>query len=48
MKNAIAPWKNIAHEFYSSSEEILLLGKDIMNKGIKAKDALHIAFAIKS
>lgn len=47
-KNAIAPWKNIAHEFCSSSGEILLLGKDIMDKGIKAKDALHIACAIKS
>lgn len=47
-KNAIEPWKHIANEFCTSSEDILLMGKDIMDKGIKAKDALHIACAIKS
>lgn len=47
-KRTIEPWKNIASEFCTSSEDILLMGKDIMQKGIKAKDALHIACAIKS
>lgn len=47
-KRTIELWKNIASEFCTSSEDILLMGKDIMQKGIKAKDALHIACAIKS
>jgi hypothetical protein len=47
-KNAIAPWKEIAVEYCSSSDEILTLGHKIMAHGIKAKDALHIACAIMS
>jgi hypothetical protein len=47
-KNAISPWKNIAHEYCSSSDEILSLGKKIMELGVKEKDSLHIACAIIS
>jgi predicted nucleic acid-binding protein len=47
-RNAISPWKKIASLICSSSDEILSTGIDIIKKGIKAKDALHIACAIKS
>ena len=44
----IAPWKEIASEYCRSSDDILSEGRKIMGQGIKAKDALHIACAIKS
>ena len=47
-KNAISPWKYIAHEYCPSSDEILSLGRDIMKFGIKEKDSLHIACALTS
>ena len=47
-KNAISPWKNIADVYCPSSDDILALGREIMKCGIKAKDALHIACAVKS
>jgi len=47
-KKAIALWKSIADEYCPSSNEILELGREIMKNGIKEKDALHIACAIKS
>ena len=47
-KNAIAPWKEFADYYCSSSDEIFYAGGKIMEYGIKAKDALHIACAIKS
>ena len=47
-KNAIVPWKKIATYSCPSSDDIPLVGQDIMKRGIKAKDALHIACAIKS
>jgi len=47
-KAAIAPWREIADGYCGSSEDILSAGRKIMEKGIKAKDALHIACAIKS
>ena len=47
-RNAIAPWKEIANDYCPSSNEILLAGREIMQHGIKAKDALHIACAVKS
>lgn len=47
-KNAIAPWKDIAKEYCPSSDNVLSSGREIMARGIKAKDALHIACAIKS
>ena len=47
-RNAIAPWKAIADIYCPSSDDILAAGREIMEHGIKAKDALHIACAIKS
>jgi len=47
-KNVISPWKEIAGEYCPSSDAILALGNEIMKHGIKAKDALHIACAVKS
>ena len=47
-KNAISPWKDIAHEYCASSDDILSLGKAIMKFGVKEKDSLHIACAILS
>ena len=47
-KNAIADWRNVAKVDIDVSEDINLLGKQIMSKGIKDKDALHIACAIKA
>ena len=46
-RNAIAPWKEIANAYCPSSNEILSVGREIMKYGISAKDALHIACAIK-
>jgi len=47
-KKAIAPWKDIADYYCPSSDDILSMGREIMRHGIKAKDSLHIACAIKS
>jgi predicted nucleic acid-binding protein len=47
-KNAILPWKEIADDYCPSSDDILILGAKMMEYGIRAKDALHIACAIKS
>jgi predicted nucleic acid-binding protein len=45
---AIAEWQDIATLDIDDSEEIIELGKKMMNKGIKKKDALHIACAIQA
>jgi predicted nucleic acid-binding protein len=47
-QRAIALWEGIADEYCPSSDDILALGKEIMLKGIRECDALHIACAIKS
>jgi len=47
-RNAIAPWKEIADDYCPSSNDIFASGYELMEYGIKAKDALHIACAIKS
>jgi hypothetical protein len=47
-RNAIALWKEIANEYCASSNDILSTGRETMEYGIRAKDALHIACAIKS
>ena len=47
-RNAVAPWKEIASEYCPSSDDVLSAGQNIMGYGIKPKDALHIACAIKS
>ena len=47
-QNAIAGWKHVAKVDIDVSESIRALGKQIMLKGIKDKDALHLACAIKA
>ena len=47
-KKSIALWKGFASEYCPSSEDILKTGQDFMKYGIKPKDALHIACALKS
>jgi len=47
-KQAIAMWKGIAIVDIDASETIISRGKEIMLKGIKKKDALHIACAIEA
>jgi len=46
-KQAIAKWKKIAVLDVSASEKVVNCAKKIMLKGIKKKDALHIACAIE-
>ena len=43
---AFTKWKNIAVLDIDPAEGILVRGKEIMQKNIKQKDALHIACAI--
>jgi len=45
-KESIKEWKNVATIDVDISESIVKRGKEIMLKGIKDKDALHIACAI--
>jgi len=47
-KNAISEWRDIAIIDINVSKEIIELSKSIIQKGIKKKDALHIACAIKA
>jgi predicted nucleic acid-binding protein len=47
-RSVIAPWKKLAADYCSSSEVVFSRGKEIMQKGIKQMDALHIACAIES
>jgi len=47
-KNSIQAWETIAKFKCRSSDNILLRGVKIMEKGIRVKDALHIACAIES
>jgi predicted nucleic acid-binding protein len=47
-KRAIAEWQKVASLDIDDSVEIVELGKKIMNKGIKKKDALHIACAMQA
>ena len=47
-RNSISPWKDIASYYCSSSDDIMESGRSIMGHGIRPKDALHIACAIRS
>ena len=47
-RKVVALWKEIADVYCPSSEAILSFGREIMKRGVNAKDALHIACAIKS
>jgi len=46
-QRTVSLWKDIANEYCPSSEEILLASTMYMGHEIKAKDALHIACAVK-
>ena len=45
---AFMKWKNIAVIDIDPTERILIRGREIMQKSIKQKDALHIACALKA
>ena len=45
---AFMKWKNIAVLDIDPTERILIKGREIMQKNIKQKDAIHIACAIKA
>jgi RNase P subunit RPR2 len=47
-RNSIQLWETIAKFKCKSSENVLMLGNKIRQKGIRANDALHIACAIES
>jgi len=47
-KTAISNWRNVAIIDIDVSDEIVEHGSIIMQKGIKKKDALHLACAIKA
>jgi predicted nucleic acid-binding protein len=47
-KQSIAKWKQIAVIDIDATETVLNCGRSIMLKGIKKKDALHIACAIEA
>ncbi|TZE82965.1 PIN domain-containing protein [Calorimonas adulescens] len=45
-KITISSWKNIANFDCDENDEIILIAENLEGKGIKAKDALHLACAI--
>ena len=47
-KESIIKWKNIAKFKVIENEEIIQFAENLNKKGIKPKDALHIACAINS
>jgi len=47
-KLAIARWKSIATLDVDASEAVINCGREIMQRGVKKKDALHIACAIEA
>jgi len=47
-KKSIQIWENISKYKCKSSQDILIRGSKIREKGIRANDALHIACAIES
>jgi len=45
---SITRWKDIAVLDVDASESIVKQAKEIMRKGVKSKDALHIACALEA
>jgi predicted nucleic acid-binding protein len=45
-RNAIIDWKKYACVFCVENDKILMFAETLLSKGIKVKDALHIACAI--
>ena len=46
-REAIKPWKKIASEYCPASRDILEDAKKYMKLGLKHKDAIHLACAVK-
>ncbi|MCL2005422.1 MAG: PIN domain-containing protein [Planctomycetaceae bacterium] len=46
-REAIRPWRLIATEYCTASDEILSTAKTFMAQGLRHKDAIHLACAIK-
>ncbi|MCL1820961.1 MAG: PIN domain-containing protein [Oscillospiraceae bacterium] len=46
-REVIKPWKMIASEYCSASPDILEKAKEYMKFGLKHKDAIHLACAVK-
>ena len=46
-REAIRAWQHIANEYCSASDDILSCAKNLMPIGLKHKDAIHLACAIK-
>ena len=46
-REVIKPWKKIASEYCSAASDILENAKDYMKLGLKHKDAIHLACAVK-
>jgi len=46
-RSMIAPWKEIAEDYCPPLEVVLSRGQEIMKRGIKNNDALHISCAIE-
>jgi len=47
-KNSIIKWKDIADIYIKENENILKVAEALLSKGIKAKDAIHIACAAEA
>ncbi len=45
-KNAISLWKKYAAKDISETEELIQVARDLSSKGLKSRDAIHIACAI--
>ena len=47
-KITIKKWKDFAGVYITENSKILSMANDLMKKGLKSKDALHLACAIES
>ncbi|MCL2648760.1 MAG: PIN domain-containing protein [Phycisphaerales bacterium] len=46
-REVITPWRLLAKEYCSASENLLESGREYMKVGLKHKDALHLACAVR-
>jgi predicted nucleic acid-binding protein len=44
---AIEPWRSVAKEYCPASEDILSKSREYMKLGMRHKDAVHLACAVK-
>ena len=47
-KEQIRSWKSLAISDIEASDEVICRAKEFVNQGLKTKDALHVACAIKA